>query len=366
MNNFDIENSALERQNVLNNPFVIIKLQNKLDFKGFQFEGEIKWTREQVRLFYDIDDKTIERHLSSFENELRNNGYEVIKGKKLKEVKALTKETDINVGLSANSLGIFNLRAFLNLGMLLQGSAKAAQLRSIILDVVISTLNERLGGTVQERKYVNQKDPYYLDDRFLGKGYRKELTDALKSYVADFKTDGGKYAVTTNKIYARLFLEKAKEYRDILELAKKDQTRDTMYSDVLNSISIMETGLADKIRRKFSEKNGQWLSHNELVEVIDVYFSDPAFEPMALRVRRVMASRDHILRGIDHEFLSSYIAPLEVEDYNRFLHDISAKELRHQKQIEIKKLPKLFKEDVPPVSKLDDEDIDDLLKGAKN
>lgn len=40
-------------------------------------------------------------------------------------------------------LGLFNFRAFLNIGMLLTESDKAKQVRSIMLDLVISTINEK-------------------------------------------------------------------------------------------------------------------------------------------------------------------------------------------------------------------------------
>ena len=361
MSQIDIENSAVERQNVLNNPLLLTGIEKELELKGVFFEGEFKWTRTQLVGFFEIDDFTITRYLNEYELELKNNGYEVIKGKKLKDFKEIVKETHINVGLSANSLGLFNLRAFLNLGMLLKESKKASKLRSVILDVFIATLNERLGATVQDRKFVNQKDPYFLDDRFLGKGYRKELTDSIKMCVADFKYDGGKYAYTTNQMYEYIFLEKAKEYRDILELAKKDQTRDTMYSDVLNTISVIEIAIADRISKKFNSKGNQWLSRGELEQVMVNCFNEPSYKPMILRTRRVMASRDHIFRGIDHKFLSTYIAPLDVEDYNRFLHEVSIKQLAYEKEQELKKLPEFFGN-----SNFSEPEFDNLLKSTKN
>jgi hypothetical protein len=343
----NIEQSKIDRQNVLNNNLAIQSIQEQISMKGFVFEDEIKFTREQIRVFFEIDDKTIERYLKENEEELKSNGYFVYKGKKLKEIKD-NFGTDINVGSKVTQLGIFNFRAFLDLGMLLKESDKASLLRSIILDVFINTLNQKLGKTLDERKFVNQKDPYFLDDRFLGKGYRKELTDAIQMCVAIFKHDGGKYAYTTNQMYEYIFLEKAKEYRDILELAKKDQTRDTMYSDVLNTISVIEIAIADRISKKFNSKGNQWLSSNELEQVMVDCFNEPSYKPMILRTRRVMASRDHIFRGIDHKFLSTYIAPLDVEDYNRFLHDISVKEIREQKKDELKKLTKSIDLDSKP------------------
>ena len=86
------------------------------------------------------------------EEELKVNGYEVLKGKRLKEFKLLIKDTqvsDISVAQSTANLGIFNFRVFLNLGMLLTESEKAKTLRSVILDIVLDTINKRTGGSTK-------------------------------------------------------------------------------------------------------------------------------------------------------------------------------------------------------------------------
>lgn len=56
-------------------------------------------------------------------------------------------------GAKAPQLGVFNFRSFLNLGMLLTESEKAKALRSKILDIVIDTLNEKLGGSTKYNKF---------------------------------------------------------------------------------------------------------------------------------------------------------------------------------------------------------------------
>lgn len=50
---------------------------------------------------------------------------------------------DINVVDNSPQLGVFNFRAFLNLGMLLTESEKAKTLRSVVLDIVLDTINKR-------------------------------------------------------------------------------------------------------------------------------------------------------------------------------------------------------------------------------
>ena len=52
----------------------------------------------------------------------------------------------------APQLGVFNFKSFLNLGMLLSESENAKKLRSLLLDVMIDVLNQKIGGST---KYIN-------------------------------------------------------------------------------------------------------------------------------------------------------------------------------------------------------------------
>lgn len=55
-------------------------------------------------------------------------------------------------GAKAPQLGVFNFKSFLNLGMLLSESENAKKLRSLLLDVMIDVLNQKIGGST---KYIN-------------------------------------------------------------------------------------------------------------------------------------------------------------------------------------------------------------------
>jgi hypothetical protein len=120
--------------------------------------------------------------LERFEDELRANGYEVVKGKHLKELKETIKEQYVNetdfVNIKTPTLGIFDFRAFLNLSMLMQESERARLLRQAILDIVIDTINKRTGGGT---KYINQRDEEFLQSWFEEEAYRKQCTDALNN-----------------------------------------------------------------------------------------------------------------------------------------------------------------------------------------
>src|SRR6188768_1125775 len=120
----DLTVSAIDRQNILNNQEAVNNIQKHLGISGMMFNGEYRFTRQQVSEFYFIDNSTIDRYLSQHEPELKHNGYVNLKGKALKEFKDLFGPL-LAEGAKAPQLGIFNFRSFLNLGMLLGESEKA-------------------------------------------------------------------------------------------------------------------------------------------------------------------------------------------------------------------------------------------------
>ena len=83
----DLTKSTIDRQNVLNNKYAVEKLQEDLGLTGMLFNEEYKFTVQQITDFYLVDRTTINRYLNEYETELKHNGYEVLKGKKLKEFK---------------------------------------------------------------------------------------------------------------------------------------------------------------------------------------------------------------------------------------------------------------------------------------
>lgn len=108
--------------------------------------------------YYEVDVSTIDRYLTTYSDELKHNGYVLCRGKHLKDFKLQFAHL-INEASKTTQLGLFNFRAFLNVGMLLTESEKAKQVRSLILDIVIATINEKVGGGT---KYINRRDANYL------------------------------------------------------------------------------------------------------------------------------------------------------------------------------------------------------------
>ena len=312
--NKDLTSSLVARKNVLNNPYALTQLETNLRLGGLHFEGETVFTKQQTADILAVDERTVDRYLSSHSEELKANGYSVLKGKALKALRlAYVDDTDVvDINPKAPSLGVFSFRAVLNLAMLVTESERAKAIRSRMLDIVIDVIAEKAGG---HTKFINQRDQDYLPAAYMEDSYRKQFTDALKDCL-----DMGhfKYAVYTDKIYKAVFCENAVEYKKVLRLAGKDKTRETMYAEVLKAIASFEHGLAVQMRQE-SEQLGRMLKPAELDALIAVAESNPFLKPAIEDARARMASRDLGFRDALHDKLEHYIQSVPEGDFDKFL-----------------------------------------------
>jgi hypothetical protein len=308
----DLTASTHDRQNILNNRYALQKAEEHLNLGGVLFQGEQVFTKQQIMMLFEIGDATVERYLASNGNELKSNGYQILKGAKLKEFKEIAYGTLIDEGTKMSVLGIFSFRAVLNLGMLLTESEPARLLRSRLLDIVLDVMAERAGG---HTKFINQRDDSYLLAAFQEESYRRQFTNALDQYV---EGNHWKYARFTNLIYQSIFHENAVEYKKVLNLAEKDQIRETMYSEVLNLIASFESGIAHELE-KDSQTRGRKLTQKEAEALFSSFEQHPLFKPLILDARTKMASRDLCFREALHDKLEAYIQSVPEADFERFL-----------------------------------------------
>ena len=313
----DLTISNIERQNVLNNRFAVSKVQEHLDIEGMLFEGEYRFTKKMVADFYEVEERTIERYLEKHSDELAANGYVLCKGKHLKELK-LQFAPVINVGSKTTQLGLFNFRSFLDMGMLLTESEKAKKVRSLILDFVITTINEKTGGGT---KYINRRDVHYLPAAITEENYRKNLTSAINQYVDGHPTY--KYPQITDFIYKAVFKENAKEYREVLKLDSKDNVRHTLYSEVLLVISSFENGVGAALSERFKENGGRLLTIDEVERIVNELAEHPMQKPYLNDARTKMASRDFSFRDAYHGNIADYLQAVTPEECERFIGDQS-------------------------------------------
>lgn len=338
--NKDLTNSPVDRQNILNNNYALNEVEKAVGIQGIPFEGGLVVLKEQVADFLEVTTRTIDNYLERFGDELAQNGYEVIRGKRLKTLKLGISGQDVHETDFANikrtpQLGIFPFRAFLNLVMVVAESDRARMLRELVLDIVIDTINQRTGGRT---KYINQRDEEFLQSAFMEENYRRQFTDALRDCVA---MGNFKYAVYTDRIYVSIFREKAKEYRKVLKLSTRENVRNTFYSEVLDLIAAYECGLADVIQTAMAEKGSKLTPHE--VDLLFRKFEAMAhWTPLIEKARNKMASRDLAFRDALHLQLQEYVAPLDRDEFDRFLGEKS-KELAERLE-EAKDVMKRLKE----------------------
>ena len=307
----DLTTSEISRQNILNNPVALPRICEALEIKPLEFNGVLYVTKQMAADFYEVDIRTIENCLSANENELHRNGYKVLTGKELKEFK-LHFDTEIDFGIKTVRLGIFDFRSFLNIGMLLTTSEKAKQVRGLMLDIVISVINEKSGGGT---KYINRRDRNYVTSAIQEENYHRKLTDAIRDYVDGHKIY--KYPTIIDMIYKAVFCEKAKEYKKLLELSEKDNLRRTLYAEVLVAVSAFENQVAETIRAKAKEVGT--VTVEEVGQFVKDLSAMPFVKPILEDARTKMASRDFALRDVYHDNIAEYLKAVSPEEYEKFI-----------------------------------------------
>jgi hypothetical protein len=309
----DLTTSSISRQNILNNEYALEKVELHLALGGLTWKDERIFTKAKVVQLLQVDVRTIERYLEQNKGELVKNGYRILKGQEFKEFKEYV--SDIHVGdmLKTPSLGVFSFRTVLNLAMLITESDKAKSIRNKILDIVLDVMAQKSGG---HTKYINQREEDYLLVSYKEFSYRQEFTNALDYYLET--SNKYKYATYTDKIYKIVFLENAKEYKKILDLKKKDNVKDTLYSEILNIIASIENGISIDMKNKF-ESLGRKLTTDEVNILFTNIDNHPYLKPIIDDARVKMASRDFSFRDALHDKLEHYIQTVPKSDFDKFL-----------------------------------------------
>ncbi|MDQ5930291.1 MAG: hypothetical protein QG594_2078, partial [Bacteroidota bacterium] len=316
-----------DRKNILNNNTAVKEIYTQLGFLGIFFENKYRYTLNQVAKFYEVDVRTIKRLLEDHGEELKTSGYELFTGIRLKQFKeVVSQQRDIDVpllmqdddnevvGIKSNKISVFTFKALLNIGMLLQTSDKAKEVRGFLLNVVIDVFNKKLGGST---KFINQREEEFVPAAMREINYRKEFTNAIDFYVVNNKI---KYGLLTDKIYKSIFKEDAKEYRKVLDLKTKESVRATMYAEILDLISSYENGFAAFLKDQFELQQRQF-TLSEAHEIFSNFekLTNKIYEPLREKARSLMASRDMAFRDALHEKLKDYVNTVSAEDFDKFL-----------------------------------------------
>lgn len=315
--NTSLIQSEVARQNVLNNRYAVAEIQKAIGLRGVLYEGEYYVTKNQIANFLEVSERAITSCTQSNVDEVSKNGYVVLFRNSLKNFRLCVIEQNVKEANFPNKtpkIGIYSFRAFLNVAMLLSRSEKAKQIRSLILDIVIDTINQRTGG---QTKYINQRDEDFVISLLTNADYHRAFIEALTNYIDLGRV---KYMIYTNKIYRSIFKEDADEYRRVLRLEAGENERNTMYSEVLDLIASYETGYAEELKNE-SERLGRKLSSSEADAIFLRFESLSLWVPLREKARQKMASRDLCFRDVLHDKLSGYITGVSTDDFERFIGD---------------------------------------------
>lgn len=90
-----------------------------------------KVTTDMVANYFEVDKEVISKLVQRNVEELCDNGYEKVEGKRLKDIKSISQ-----IQSRARSLSLFTRRTVLNVAMLLRDSVVAKEVRSKLLDTM--------------------------------------------------------------------------------------------------------------------------------------------------------------------------------------------------------------------------------------
>jgi phage anti-repressor protein len=162
-------------------------------------------------------------------------------------------------------------------------------------------------------KTINQLTEQFWETRNETKEYRRDFTGCVKDFVAVKN-----YGTYTDMLYKFLFLERAKEYRKLLSLIKKDFTRNYMYEEILLIIGAFETGLAGEVEKEF-KKLKRHLTQKEFEKIFEEFSSQRNWKVYQKRARNIMVTYDEELRNIKHPKLIDYKKEFSQEDIQKLI-----------------------------------------------
>ena len=105
----DLTTSAIDRQNILNNPMALPKIMEALDVSFVEYKRTFYVTKQMAAKFYEVDERTVTNCLNANDEELRRNGYKLLQGEELKEFKQCFGQ-EMDFPTKTTILGVFDFR----------------------------------------------------------------------------------------------------------------------------------------------------------------------------------------------------------------------------------------------------------------
>ena len=262
--NFDLLNNQNEREIIMNEERldVLDKVKKLIMLKGTEY-----MTTKMVAEYYNVAEGTIKALVSRNNDELIKNGYKVLYKEKLKEFKGkLQDATTLNEIKFVSQLALFNKRSILNVGMLLEDSPVAEEVRTLLLDnhEQLNNIHSKLENNEEITKEdIDKSNPLYFVNR--EEELRKQEKDLNISLVEAINTgDMNKYMAIDcqkNKIKEDL-IALEKERNDLLVHSNKTYTASELATECgFKSANAFNKDLHE---RKIQYKvNGTWKLYSE-------------------------------------------------------------------------------------------------------
>ena len=264
MINFDLLNNKNEREIIMSEERLDIldKVKELVFMKGTEY-----MTTQIMADYYNVAEGTIKALVSRNNDELIKNGYKVLYKEKLKEFKGkLQDATTLNEIKFVSQLALFNKRSILNVGMLLEDSPIAEEVRTLLLDnhEQLNNIHSKLENNEEITKEdIDKSNPLYFVNR--EKELRQQELDLNISLVEAINTgDMNKYMAIDcqkNKIKEDL-IALEKERNDLLVHSNKTYTASELATECgFKSANAFNKDLHE---RKIQYKvNGTWKLYSE-------------------------------------------------------------------------------------------------------
>ncbi len=171
---FDLLNNQNEREIIMNEERLDIldKVKDLVFMKGTEY-----MTTQMVADYYNVGYEAIKSLINRHKEELTKNGYKLVSGKELKEIlvscnmKLTNKKGyfECNGEKFANrSNGLFNKRSIMNVGMLLEKSPVAEEIRTLLLNnhEQLNNIHSKLENNEEITKEdMDKSNPLYFVNR---------------------------------------------------------------------------------------------------------------------------------------------------------------------------------------------------------
>ena len=274
--NFDLLNNQNEREIIMNEERldVLDKVKELVFMKGTEY-----MTTQMVADYYKRPIDTIATVVKRNREELIKNGYINVKRKDLNNIfessewtfktyrgKTELSNNDLIINVTNTGLNLFNKRSILNIGMLLEDSPIAEQVRTLLLDnhEQLNNIHSKLENNEEITKEdIDKSNPLYFENK--EEELRKQEKDLNISLVEAINTgDMNKYMAIDcqkNKIKEDL-IALEKERNDLLVHSNKTYTASELATECgFKSANAFNKDLHE---RKIQYKvNGTWKLYSE-------------------------------------------------------------------------------------------------------